>query len=303
MTELTVITVATQNDGYMPILKKQLENSKIKYDILGFGEKWKGWLWRTQLILNYLKKCKPDQIVMFVDGYDIVIVGIEQDILKKFKEFDTDIVIGVHLSGSQEYDVLFKFLYALTTKYYFSCNGDYILNAGCIMGKAKNMIDLYQRILDYSKKHDVTDDQRILNNICLKNLNFKLDIHSMIFWIWDPVSMYEFFYDIFYNHLPFYEKSIKKCVSKSHTRSRPIFRNGIMPEVIHGIGHRDMEKIIDPVIVDMISNKPMKHKYNVRKYAQDDIALMKNITKYIIITIFILFIFILFFIVWKKYKK
>ncbi len=80
MSKLTIVTVATQNEGYLPVLKHQLKKININYKILGYGQKWNGWMWRTILLIDYLKTHKPDDIIMIVDGYDVLLVGNEKDI-------------------------------------------------------------------------------------------------------------------------------------------------------------------------------------------------------------------------------
>lgn len=50
MKKLKVISVITHSNGYFPILEEHLIKNNIEYNFLGYGEKWKGWMWRTNML-------------------------------------------------------------------------------------------------------------------------------------------------------------------------------------------------------------------------------------------------------------
>ena len=55
--KINIVTVANKIDGYLEIYKKVVKNN-IKFDILGFGSKWKGFVYRIKLIKDYLQHFK-----------------------------------------------------------------------------------------------------------------------------------------------------------------------------------------------------------------------------------------------------
>ena len=262
MPKLKIITVATKDDGYFRVLKQELTDAKIDHKILGYGQKWEGWVWRTNLILNYLKSLNPNDIVMVIDGYDVLMVGNEKDIMKKYLSFNTDIVFGVHHSESQYFPLVIDYISHPFVRAYFKTSDKHMKNGGSFMGSAKGLIELYQRILKYSQETGTTDDQLALNNISLQGLNYKIDVYSKIFWIWDVDSIYELTYAMINknqsSHLGSYIKSINR---------RPVFPNGVAPEIIHGIGHRDMSVFVDPELGFNHVN---------RAYVQDDMDMIIN---------------------------
>jgi len=276
MSNLIIITVATKSDGYLPALKHHLVKNKIKHQILGYGQKWGGWIWRINIIMDYLRKCQPNDIVMIIDGYDIIVKGTEDSILRKYREFNTDIVFGVHYSDITDYSFVHKTINIAAIKQYFKTNNKYVMNGGSFMGSVEGIYEIYRRILMYNKKTGIKDDQIALNNISLKGLNYELDTMSKIFWIWDTNTVYEIMYDLIYKEYPPYKGSF---VLKNRT---PEFSNGESPEVIHGVGHRNMSMFVDTDI--RIKHKP-------RVYVQNDIESSRNIGSIIAISILIMLYF------------
>ncbi len=88
-----IVTYATKPEGTF----EQLINNKygIKIDVLGMGKRWNGFLDKTRGYLEYCKKCKPDDIVVCVDGYDTEIINDPSKIEERFKSFNCDIVMSV----------------------------------------------------------------------------------------------------------------------------------------------------------------------------------------------------------------
>ena len=72
MLQLYIVTIATESKFYFPYLIKSCEKNGIKLTILGYGEKWKGFNWKFKLVLEFLKKINKNDIVCFIDGYDVI---------------------------------------------------------------------------------------------------------------------------------------------------------------------------------------------------------------------------------------
>ena len=91
---IQVITVATHNEGYFNALQQSCKNNNINLVVLGFNEKWQGFSWRFNLINNYIKNLNDDDIVLFIDAFDIIIIEDIKEIERRFKEFNKPIVIS-----------------------------------------------------------------------------------------------------------------------------------------------------------------------------------------------------------------
>ena len=69
---LHIVTVATHSKFYFPYLIESCKRNGSELVILGYGEKWKGFTWRFKLVIEYLKKLNKNDIVCFIDGYDVI---------------------------------------------------------------------------------------------------------------------------------------------------------------------------------------------------------------------------------------
>lgn len=55
MSELHIVTVATESKYYFPYLVESCKKYGKELEVLGYGEKWKGFNWRFKLMIEYLK--------------------------------------------------------------------------------------------------------------------------------------------------------------------------------------------------------------------------------------------------------
>jgi hypothetical protein len=278
--KLTVLTVATGDEGYLSILKKQFQDDNVNYKIIGYGEKWGGWTWRTDKILEYIRKNHhPDDIIMVVDGYDVLYVGNEKDIMKKYRSFNTDLVFGVELNDSVDYSYISKYVSFPIEKIYFDTDTEYIKNGGSFIGTAGALVKIYERMKAYSKKTGQSDDQLALNNISLKGISYKIDKKGEIFWIWHGNGAIEFTYMLLFNHFPDYIWDLKI------DNGRPIFKNGVKPEIVHGVGQRNMTMLLD-------KDTTFEHKY--RDLAQADLYYTMLIIKTLCVILFLIVVYLVY---------
>jgi hypothetical protein len=297
MEELSIICVATSDEGYLDVLKKNAKDKNINLYVLGYGEKWQGLWWKSKKYLEYLDNCEPDEIVMIVDGYDVIIPGTKNGIINKFKNFDTDIVISCEPTLSYYNNSIYSNIHFYIVKKYFNCKTEYLLNSGTIIGYADKMKILFQRMLDYNIKNDIKDDQYALNSIKLDDINYKLDIYTEIFWVWRYTSLYDDIYFLLYKHFPNNLYDVKIDENK-----RPIFKNGVMPEIIHGIGQRDMKSFIDDDKYNHRSRK-ISQLIKVDDINNDDNNNNNNTNSNYTYYIYCIIIIILVYFIYCKYKK
>ena len=130
---MKVVTVATHNDGYYNILKESCKRNKLNLVTLGFNQRWKGFTMRYELIKEYLKHIKDNEIILIVDAFDVIILQNEEEIIKKFKKFNKKIVFSVQNGLISK--ILFK-----------KCNQN-VLNQGTYIGYVKYLKLLF-RILN-----------------------------------------------------------------------------------------------------------------------------------------------------------
>ena len=84
-----LITVATHYDGYLKWLEAGCKRYNVNLIKLGWGQEWKGFVWKFELLLNYLTDIiaqNPYELIIFIDGYDVLLLksldDIEQVLIK-----------------------------------------------------------------------------------------------------------------------------------------------------------------------------------------------------------------------------
>ena len=173
---------------YATCMKDQLKNWELSvktfnydYTILGMGEKWLGWLQRTEGYLNFVRKQEPNQIVVLCDAYDLLFVKPPNQLYDKFIATGKNIIVSAEpncCTGQMDIPDNKKMFTKVCTKRSPSNNTFIYPCAGCVIGYAGALAILYEQILN--NPFD-TDDQSSLDDIWIKNPDIlSLDYNSEI---------------------------------------------------------------------------------------------------------------------------
>ena len=166
MTQIKIITVATESKYYLPYLKDTVKKNGGELIILGYGEEWKGFSWRQRLIVDYLKSLKQSDIVCFVDGYDVICLRnlneLKNEFLRLKQKHKCKIVVG---NEYYEYNLHKKF----RESQFGLCKNEG-LNAGFYIGYANDLLYIINSIYSQSND-DKADDQKSMVDYCNKNPN------------------------------------------------------------------------------------------------------------------------------------
>lgn len=151
-----LITVATHNDGYLPWLEKSCERFNIELIKLGYGQKWLGFSWRLKLIIDYLKIINPNELVIFIDAYDVIMLRP----LDNIEEYYNNIVrmTNKKIIISEDKTIKNNIINILTdicAVVYFGKCKDTRICAGSYLGKAKYILEMLNRL----NFNDDDDDQ------------------------------------------------------------------------------------------------------------------------------------------------
>jgi len=120
---LHIITVATKYDvGYLPNLEKGCIREGVTLNILGLGQKWTGFAMKYNLLREFIKTLPKTDIIIFVDGYDVLLLNLD-NIVSKFKSFKKPIVVS---SENQNVDFLLSYF---KNRIFYGAQ-----NTGCYMG-------------------------------------------------------------------------------------------------------------------------------------------------------------------------
>lgn len=159
-----IVTYATHSEKYFDLLKQY-----PCLVVLGFGEKWTGFHGKAIAVVEFCKKVKSDDIVCVVDGFDTIILESSDEILKRYKELDKDLVFSCGL-----FQTVFTTKYILD-RFFGTCDAKR-LNAGMYIGKAEKIIDLWK---DFEKGKD---DQRYVTSKCSEGKEIFIDEDNYLFY-------------------------------------------------------------------------------------------------------------------------
>lgn len=140
-----LVTVATHSDGYFPWLLQSCKRFDAPLNVLGWGQVWKGYGWRLQLIIDFLNSIPDNDLVCFIDAFDVILLKPLRDLEECYyhnAKKDTLLIAEERpqtwIEKSGAYITFGK------------CNGSFI-NAGSYIGPAyviKNVLASFDNVID-----------------------------------------------------------------------------------------------------------------------------------------------------------
>ena len=131
---LYIITYATHNERYFDILKKSYPNIIV----LGYGKKWNGFYDKVKATIDFCKDKNDDDLILFVDGFDSVVLHTD-DLIEKYKSFNVPLIFSHDIKQS-----------SITSKYMhdviFNTCQSVSLNSGMYIGPPKEIINFWKDI-------------------------------------------------------------------------------------------------------------------------------------------------------------
>jgi hypothetical protein len=227
---MKLVTVATHSERYYPYLKLSAEKYGHKLVTLGWGEKWKGFVWRFELMKTYLKNIDPNEIICFIDAYDILILQDSSTIETKFKEIikddKTKIVYSIEVKSDSFIDN--TLIISMTT-----CK-KYSINAGTYIGYSSELLKLFETLCSRYECRADLDDQKIVQKFCLEDTNNTIifDTNSDIFLVMVSIAsrLSPNKHNMKIENETLYYKNLKPCILHA-----PF--NTDMDDIIEGLGY------------------------------------------------------------------
>lgn len=162
---LHIVTVATHSQYYFPYLIESCEKMGSKLVILGYGKKWKGFSWKFKLVIDYLNNLDKNNIVCFVDGYDVIctrnLKELSTNFLKLKKKNNCKIIISEHKLIKNNY--LLDINETILNFSFGKCKNKF-LNSGIYIGQVKDLLEILNKV--YIDDIDTMDDQLLLTKYC-----------------------------------------------------------------------------------------------------------------------------------------
>ena len=180
-TDINIITVATEEAKMWP-LSQSCDKHDINIVNLGKGDSWKSemegydGLRKIELVKEFIKDLREDEIVLFVDGYDTFFTESYETVVQRFLGFNVDILFGAEQDCWPVDNILYKKRWNHTrTPYKY-------LNSGMYIGYAGALRDF----LDTPTEEDKGDDQlycqlRYLSKSKNSSYKLALDYEAYIF--------------------------------------------------------------------------------------------------------------------------
>ena len=149
-----VCLLATHWNPNFENCRRSLNIHEFEYSLVGWGETWINWSWRVQQYVDFLKKQDANKIIIFLDAFDSIVTRNKKDFVKNFLAFSKPVVIGCEwFCGSIKNCGSVKNWWKKNNK---KPSFRSKINAGCVIGYAKNLLDIYEWVL----KQNFEDDQK-----------------------------------------------------------------------------------------------------------------------------------------------
>jgi len=228
MTNVKIVTVATESQYYFPYLIETIKKNNGDIDVLGYKKEWQGFTWRYELMINYLKNIDFNDIVCFVDGYDVICVRDLTDLKTSFlelkREYKCKIIVSEHKHISRHNNFIHQ-------AYFGSCNKQ-LINAGTYIGYVKDILTIITNMYQLSSSN-ASDDQILMTKYCQQNpSDFYIDTKSEIFLVLD---------------LPYNEVTDQITIKNNniyYKNKRPFFIHGAgstyLDDILLKLGHKDI---------------------------------------------------------------
>jgi hypothetical protein len=159
--KLHIITVATEIKLCMKYLIESIKKNNAELIILGYGLKWEGFNWRNKLVLDYISNLNDDDIICFVDGYDVLCIRDLNELVDEFYKIKTrencKMIVGFE-------NQLNFYNYLMSQIIFGNCNG-LSVNAGTYISTVKDLREIINGILEKNILNN-SDDQVLLTNYC-----------------------------------------------------------------------------------------------------------------------------------------
>ena len=183
---MKIITCISDEEdiGYKYALKASCVCHNLDLITLLHTSEWNTHKNKDLYLKNYLLTLPKNEVVLFTDGYDTILIGGEEEILKRYYLISQEQGIVISTEKYCSPDPSLTNLYPLVkTQYRF-------LNSGGIIGKVSDILELLEKVSTSNSENEkiVTNqykwsNQYLWTQVFLKEkgLNIKLDVNCELF--------------------------------------------------------------------------------------------------------------------------
>lgn len=172
---MRLVTYATQSERFFPVLMMSCKRHGHHIEVLGWGSKWEGWVARMRHILSFASSLQPDEIVCFIDAYDVIMLRGPAELEQAFLSTGCSLLISADVST-----LMNRWIAGIR---FGSCN-DMSLNAGTYIGRAESIVRMLSRMTTYADAQLSEDDQRLMTLFCRDDpSSVRIDVERRVFYV------------------------------------------------------------------------------------------------------------------------
>ena len=240
---LHIATVATHSERYLPVLEKMVKDKGTKLHKLGFGKKYKGHFMKDLEMIDFLKPLPKNDIVVFLDGFDTLMLSNTNEILEKFKRTGKKMILSVENVKSS----------FLMHSYNFQKVREKFINTGLYIGYCGYVLNFLEEM--YSREYDKKSNQATWSSFLNKGQN-KIDLE---YFDVDRDSSLFLNHSFTCNNKFVYDEDLRRIVMEDNTKPCFIQGNGVvnMNDMIKKAGYEKSN-----IYKDKLFWEQMKYSYN-----------------------------------------
>ncbi|HLK55672.1 MAG TPA: hypothetical protein VKU00_03860 [Chthonomonadaceae bacterium] len=91
---IRVLTVATGEGGHWASFLRSCRRVGIEPEVIGWGQPYRGHTYRLKLLHRYLAEMPPEQTILFLDGWDSVVLAGQEEIEARYLAFDVPLLMS-----------------------------------------------------------------------------------------------------------------------------------------------------------------------------------------------------------------
>ena len=234
-----VISVATDQSGYIDTLADSCRRHDFEFDMRGMGEQWQGFGWRMNTAVLAACEYSDSTLIVFADAYDVIICDNASRLRHMYRMTRKPFVVGVYRYIRALAGPMAKHEFGMDnlacgsrrdSPYQIPCAGVWITTAKMVKTYLRPMVPFARSM----------DDQRFLNQLISRQRHlFYIDcgLHFVMHAFPETLSALVLEQPQVAKDDDLYVANQRLVCGKMHTR----------PVILHGIGNTDL----DPLLHDL----------------------------------------------------
>ena len=175
-----VLTFATEETAYLPALRESAKKQGFRFEVLGLGQKWQGFIWANSLLEERMRQCDPEELVLMLDGYDTLITMPCSDMVSKYVKICQEasqragrqptsppgrwVVFGIEHPRELATTLYWNTIVRAARRYHIvPPESEVYMNTGAALGPAKHMLTYLDQTVRHAAATGNKDDQNTAN--------------------------------------------------------------------------------------------------------------------------------------------